>query len=151
MINLVSSDLYQDLIDEATLVRAAETVIQLAMIPGPVEVSVVIEDDEQLHELNQRFLGIDAPTDVLSFPADELDPDSGLRYLGDVIISYPRAAEQAALAGEAIQDELQLLVVHGVLHLLGHDHGTSTEKEKMWLEQQRALDSIGCKITRLPE
>ena len=151
MIHLTTSAPYQDLIDEDSLIHAAELVLQQAGRIDPLEMSVVIGDDEQIHELNQKFLGIDAATDVLSFPADELDPDSGLRYLGDVIISFPRAAEQASVAKESIQDELQLLVVHGVLHLLGHDHGNLIEKEKMWAEQQRALDALGCKISRLPE
>ena len=151
MINIMTSELFQDLINEESLIHAAETVIQQHAIVEPIEMSIVIGDDDQLHELNLRFLGINASTDVLSFPANELDPDSGMRYLGDVIISYHRAAEQASAVQESIEDELQLLVVHGVLHLLGHDHGSTVEKEKMWTEQQRALDTLGCRISRLPE
>lgn len=151
MINIVISDEYLEKVEEDLLTSAAETVLQLSGITDEVEMSVVIESDEQLSDLNQRFLGINAPTDVLSFPADEMDPDSGLRILGDVIISFPRAVEQAAAANEKLEDELQLLVVHGTLHILGYDHATAEDKTTMWLEQQRALDKLGCKITRLPE
>ena len=151
MINLMPSDLYRDSIHEEQLTFAAETVLSQAGLTDAVEISIVISDDDQLRDLNSRFLGTDAPTDVLSFPADELDPDSGLRYRGDIIISYPRAEEQARAANETVQDELQLLVVHGILHLLGHDHAVSAEKEIMWKEQQRALDAIGCRISHLPE
>jgi len=89
---------------------------------------VVISSDAQLLELNRQYLGIEAPTDVLSFQADELDPETGRRYLGDVIISYPRAQAQAEVGGHAVLDELQLLVVHGVLHLLGTT--TALQKKK---------------------
>lgn len=151
MINILINDDFIEQIKEELLISSAETVIKLAGITEEIEMSVVIESDEQLRDLNQRFLGIDAPTDVLSFPADEIDPDSGLRILGDVIISLPRAAEQAASANEKLEDELQLLTIHGTLHLLGHDHSNPVEKAKMWAEQQRALDELGCKITHLPE
>jgi probable rRNA maturation factor len=151
MINIVINDEYIEQIQEDILIKSAEVVVKLAGISDEIEMSVVVEDDEQLRDLNLRFLGIDAPTDVLSFPADEIDPDSGLRILGDVIISLPRAKEQAAAANEKLEDELQLLVIHGTLHLLGHDHTTPEEKSAMWQAQQRALDELGCKITRLPE
>jgi probable rRNA maturation factor len=151
LINIIINDEYLEQVKEHLLVSSAETVLKLAGITDEIEMSVVIETDDQLCDLNQRFLGINAPTDVLSFPADEIDPDSGLRILGDVIISFPRASEQAEAASEALDDELQLLVVHGTLHLLGHDHSNPEEKAVMWQEQQRALDKLGCKITRLPE
>jgi len=151
MINIVINEDYAEFVKEDLLTAAAETVIQLSQIQDEIEMSVVIQSDDDLHDLNRQFLGIDAPTDVLSFPADEIDPDSGLRILGDVIISYPRAAEQATAAGETVDDEIQLLVIHGTLHLLGYDHTTSEEKQTMWELQRKALDQLGCKIIRLPE
>jgi probable rRNA maturation factor len=113
---------------------------------GSVDVTVVIGDDAQLHELNRQFLGVDAPTDVLSFPSDEADPDTGERYLGDVLISLPRAAAQADARGHAVRDELQLLVVHGVLHLLGHDHAGPDEKARMWQLQASVLEMLDIHI-----
>src|SRR5512141_671466 len=86
------------------------------------DLSIILADDARLHELNLNYLGVDAPTDVLSFPASETDPETGARYLGDILISVPRAQEQADAAGHDLAGEVQLLVVHGVLHLLGYDH-----------------------------
>ena len=151
MINLVIADAYLPLVREELLSQAAETVFKLEEVDPETEMTVVIEDDEHLRSLNHQFLGIDETTDVLSFPADELDPDSGLHYIGDVIISYPRASEQAASANETVEDEIQLLVIHGTLHLLGYDHGDPEEKQAMWKSQQLALDLSGCKIQNLPE
>jgi probable rRNA maturation factor len=83
---------------------------------------------------------------VLSFPADDTDPDSGERYIGDILISYPSAATQAASAGHTIREELQLLVVHGVLHLLGFDHAAPEEKTRMWEIQTQVLESLGSRL-----
>jgi probable rRNA maturation factor len=109
------------------------------------DLSIVLTDDAQLQQLNRDYLGIDAPTDVLSFPATETDPDSQATYLGDILISVPRAAQQALEAGHPLASEVQLLVVHGVLHLLGYDHAGRAEKERMWTVQAAILESIGLK------
>jgi probable rRNA maturation factor len=151
MINVLIGDAYTDLVSTALIANAARAVLALHVTSEDVEITVVVEDDEHLRDLNQRFLGIDAPTDVLSFPADEMDPDSGLHYLGDIILSYPRAVEQAQIGGENPADEIQLLVVHGMLHLLGYDHGDDDEKALMWSAQQEVLDRLGCKIRHLPD
>ncbi len=80
---------------------------------------------------------------MLSFPASETDPESGARYIGDILISIPRAQSQAEAAGHPLEAEVQLLVVHGVLHLLGHDHAEPEEKARMWKAQAEVLDSLG--------
>ena len=108
-----------------------------------VNLSIVLADNRRLHKLNRDYLGVDAPTDVLSFPASETDPETGVRYIGDIIISVPYAAKGAAKAGHPIESELQLLVVHGVLHLLGHDHAEPKEKAKMWKAQAEILAKLG--------
>lgn len=97
--------------------------------------SIVVSNDKMLHDLNKKFLGHDTPTDVLSFPSD--DPTSS--YYGDIAISYPRALGQSRHGGHTVKAELQLLTVHGVLHLLGHDHYTPKEKAKMWKAQSEIL------------
>lgn len=132
--------------DVSFLERAGLATLQRAGA-GAADLTIVISDDAQLHELNRQFLGVDAPTDVLSFPSDGTDPDSGERYIGDILISYPRAVAQAASAGHAIQDELQLLVVHGVLHLLGFDHAVPAEKNHMWDIQAQVLASLGSRLS----
>jgi probable rRNA maturation factor len=119
------------------------------------EVVVVISDDAALHDLNARFRGIDAPTDVLSFADDTRGPFAGSaanfpRYLGDIVISIDRAREQAEAAGGTLVQELQLLTVHGVLHLLGHDHAEPAEKAAMWAAQTAILTALGVDIS-IPE
>src|SRR4026209_1911383 len=96
------------------------------------ELTIVLTGDTRLHELNRDYLGVDAPTDVLSCPASETDPETGARYIGDILISIARAQIQATGAGHPLESEVQLLVVHGVLHLLGHDHAEAQEKVRMW-------------------
>lgn len=127
-----------------TLLRkAAQATLQQEKSPSETDLTIVIDDDAALKELNQRFRGYDEPTDVLSFPGDETDPETGGRYLGDIVISLQRAQEQAASGGHAVEDELQLLVVHGVLHLLGYDHADEEEKKHMWMAQNQVLSALG--------
>jgi probable rRNA maturation factor len=135
------------IIESDLLERAAQAALDMAGASTEAELSIVISDDAYLRALNQQYLGIDAPTDVLSFPANELDPDSGGMYLGDIILSYPRAQLQAAAGGHSLQDELRLLVVHGVLHLLGYDHADETERANMWGIQAEILRRLGSSIS----
>lgn len=121
---------------------ARATLKQEGVTPEP-DLSIVIDNDETLRQLNLRFMGIDEPTDVLSFPAGETDPETGKQYLGDVVISYQQAQHQAANRQHSIEDELQLLVVHGILHLLGHDHAEEEEKRRMWTAQKQVLSNLG--------
>ena len=108
--------------------------------------ALVITDDKALRALNRAYLGIDAPTDVLSFGGESPDfvsaPDAE-PYLGDVVISYPRAQAQAAAGGHPVEAELALLVIHGVLHLLGYDHIRSDDKAAMWEQQAHVLAELG--------
>ena len=123
------------------LERAALTVLAHQSADG--DLTIVLTDDAQLRELNRDYLGIDAPTDVLSFPASETDPETARRYLGDILISIPRANEQAHAAGHALEAEVQLLTVHGTLHLLGYDHAEADEKARMWKAQAEVLERLG--------
>jgi probable rRNA maturation factor len=124
------------------LEHAARVVLDLSGAQD-ADLTIVLVDDARIQALNRDFLAHDAPTDVLAFPADEPDPETGRRYLGDVVISLVRAGEQARERGHAIEAEMQLLVVHGILHLLGHDHAEVGEKERMWTAQARALEKLG--------
>ena len=113
--------------------------------------SIAISDDDSLQTFNRQFLDHDTPTDVLSFPSESDDPDDEGRYFGDLAISYPRAHAQAMAGGHSAEAELQLLTVHGVLHLLGHDHATEDEKAKMWQAQAEILTALKCEITEPKE
>ncbi|NWF63173.1 MAG: rRNA maturation RNase YbeY [Chloroflexi bacterium] len=155
---MIHIDNQMDFRDTALLERAAlltlETVPPLSAL-GPDsahrDLSIVLTDDRQLHELNLDYLGVDAPTDVLSFPAGEIDPETETLYLGDIAISIPRALQQAQNGGHSLEAEVQLLVVHGALHLLGYDHSTDEEKNVMWAEQAKVLERLGLSRIQIQE
>ena len=128
---------------ETMLEQAALAALQHENQPSESELSIILTNDSKLHELNLNYLGVDAPTDVLSFPASETDPETGARYIGDILISMPRAQAQADVAGHPLESEMQLLVVHGILHLLGHDHAEAEEKARMWKAQAEILEHLG--------
>jgi probable rRNA maturation factor len=128
---------------EELLERAARAALVHESQALDSELSIVLTNEARLHELNLNYLGIDAPTDVLSFPASEIDPETGARYIGDILISIPRAQTQADAAGHPLESEVQLLVVHGVLHLLGHDHAQEEDKARMWRAQAGILAELG--------
>ncbi len=128
---------------EPLLEQAALTALKHQNAPEDATLSLVLTDDDQLQALNRDYLGIDAPTDVLSFPSDETDPETGCPYLGDILLSMPRSENQAQAAGHSPEAEAQLLVVHGVLHLMGHDHAEPEEKERMWQAQAEILAQLG--------
>ena len=144
-VNLQVDEALRHRVDSARVRAAARAALrQQAAEAG--EVTIRITGDETLRELNRDFMGYDTPTDVLSFPSDETDPDSGLRYLGDIAISYARAREQAQAGKHPIWAELQLLVAHGVLHLLGHDHAEADETARMWAAQAEILRKLKAPI-----
>ena len=113
-------------------------------ISGPVELSVVITGDPEIQALNRRYRGVDAPTDVLAFGDNNEDapfvtPAQERRYLGDIVISYPRVVAQAEKYGHTPHEELDLLIVHGCLHLLGFEDETEEGVEEMWRWQRTIL------------
>jgi probable rRNA maturation factor len=146
---MINIDNQQDFLESALLERAARITLDLESAPVDADLTIVLTDDAQLHELNLEYLGVDAPTDVLSFPASESDPETGLPYLGDILISIPRAAQQAQAAGHSVEAEVQLLVVHGTLHLLGHDHAEVEEKTRMWNAQAEVMSRLGLSYVKI--
>jgi probable rRNA maturation factor len=132
------------------LERAAKVALLQQSAPD-VDLTLVLTSDAQVQALDRDFLGKDAPTDVLSFPACETDPETGRRYLGDIIISVPRAEAQSIAAGHPLESELSLLVVHGVLHLLGHNHTEVEGKTRMWAAQSEILTRLGISPTIVHE
>jgi probable rRNA maturation factor len=125
----------------------ALTVLQAEAASPEAALSIVITDDAEIRSLNRQFRGVDAPTDVLAFadeptePAFVSAPDEP-PYLGDVIVSLPRARVQAATLGHPTGAEVRLLIVHGVLHLLGYDHATPDEEARMWARQDAILSTL---------
>lgn len=134
--------------DGAAALRAAALAALAQERPrGRAELAVVVTGDAAVRALNRRFRGVDATTDVLSFPADAPAAPELADYLGDIIVSYPQAARQARAGGHATLAELQLLVVHGTLHLLGYDHATAAGRRRMWAAQKRVLRGLGAAVT----
>jgi probable rRNA maturation factor len=139
-------DPFQEKVSDQVLCIAAEAALQISGVSDSPSLSIRITDDAEMQDLNFRFRGIDKTTDVLSFGEDFTDPDLESRYLGDIVISYPQAEIQANNRGHTTAEELQLLAIHGVLHLLGFDHGTETEKKKMWSLQGKVMEKTGISI-----
>ena len=117
---------------------------------APGEVTIVLTDNRRIREFNRRFAGRDTLTDVLSFADGSQDTSTGNTYFGDVVICVPVAKAQAEKAGHSLKDELTLLTIHGVLHLLGYDHARPEDLEQMWNAQSSILSSLGYEIT-LPQ
>ncbi len=149
-INLKIEPPFSGKVDPKVLRAAARAALTHQAASAPAELSLLITDDDALHVLNRQFLGHDHPTDVLSFPSDEIDSATSRRYLGDVAISYPTARRQAKQAAHPVRAELQLLIVHGVLHLLGYDHANAAEKRKMWAAQSEILMALQAGFTAPP-
>ena len=105
-------------------------ILEAEGVAPPYEVSLVLTDEETIHSLNVSYRNVDSPTDVIAFyaePQSESErefvlPGDGIRRLGDVVVSFPQAIEQAKEAGHGVERELTLLTIHGVLNLLGYDH-----------------------------
>jgi len=107
-------------------------------------VGLLITDDENIKRLNLRYRGQDRETDVLAFGMENdqgrfISPPPLPPHLGDVVVSYPRAAAQAEACGHSIEKELDRLVLHGLLHLLGYDDQSDEERQRMWDRQERIL------------
>jgi len=134
-------------IEPKLLRAAARAALEHEAAPAPGELTIALTSDAALRELNRDYLGHDEVTDVLSFPSGEVNPETGARYFGDIALSYPRALAQANVGGHPVSAEVLLLVVHGVLHLLGHDHVAPTEKARLWAAQAAILKSLKAPIT----
>ena len=122
--------------------RAISAALREEKVPDDCEVSVLLTDNEGIHELNRDYRGVDRPTDVLSFPANELspgefdadlcerDPETGRVFLGDMAISLEKCEAQTEEFGHSFERELMYLTVHSTLHLLGYDHVDEAEMKR---------------------
>jgi probable rRNA maturation factor len=127
---------------EALVTRAARAALAAGDAPAPAAVAVALADDAAVRRLNFTYRGQDKPTNVLSFPDGETDPE-GTTALGDLILAYGTVAREAAEQGKPLADHLRHLTVHGVLHLLGWDHETEAEAEAMERLERRILAGFG--------
>ncbi|MFP5331669.1 MAG: rRNA maturation RNase YbeY [Acidimicrobiia bacterium] len=149
--NVSFSDEQTRPIDGDALVALVERVLVHEGYPARTEVSVTAVTDEAIAELKREHMGVDAPTDVLSFPIDDLtpgqppvdQPDGPPVLLGDVVIAPTYIARQAVEHEVTESDELALMVVHGVLHLMGWDHASDTDAEAMEARERDILALVG--------
>ncbi|QWF77317.1 rRNA maturation RNase YbeY [Amycolatopsis sp. CA-230715] len=134
-------------VDEASIVSAARFALDRMEVSPLAELSVALVTLEVMEDLHERWMDLPGPTDVMAFPMDELDsavrrpdaPDASPALLGDIILCPGFAKDQARTAGHSLLDELHLLTVHGVLHLLGYDHAEPAEEREMFGLQKRIL------------
>jgi len=141
-------------VDEAALIALAKRVLAFEGYPDNTEVSINAVTDEEIAVLKGRHLGVDAPTDVLSFPIESLTPgeppqasvDGPPPMLGDIVIAPAYIARQAQEHGVTETDELSLMVVHGILHLMGWDHADDDQAEAMEERERQILSQVG--VTR---
>lgn len=134
--------------------KAVNAALRAEKIPVPCEVSVLLTDDEEIHELNRQFRNVDSATDVLSFPASvfepgkfdaaaaEKNPKTGRVMLGDMAISVERAVLQGRQFGHGTKREIQYLTVHSVLHLLGYDHVDEAEMKKQMRAREKVIMAV---------
>ena len=134
---------FAPLVRPRSLAALARRVLAAEGVPPGAGLGVVVTDDETMRELNRRFFGVHAPTDVLSFGLAAEDgfvtPPGSARQLGEIVISYPTAARQAEEAGHPFGEELAHLLVHGILHLLGYDHGSRLDARRMRAREEALL------------
>ncbi|WP_421845091.1 rRNA maturation RNase YbeY [Mycobacterium sp.] len=134
-------------VSETELVSVARFVIAKMDVNPSAELSMVLLDTAAMADLHMRWMDLPGPTDVMSFPMDELEPggrpdapEPGPSMLGDIVLCPEFAAQQAAAAGHSLGQELALLTIHGVLHLLGYDHSEQDEEKEMFALQDHMLE-----------
>lgn len=125
--------------------RAALRTLALNHAP-PGEMTIRVSDDAEIRRLNTAYAQSTHATDVLSFASGDPLPDSGSIYYGDIAICLPVASAQARAAAHDVRAELELLTVHGVLHLLGHNHDDESARAAMWRLQDEILADLGSPI-----
>ena len=139
---------FQGYLDEDWLRHVVAETLTAEGVGSPAELGLVVTGDERIRQLNRSYRGIDEATDVLSFALLEdsddtfVNPPDGVLHLGEVILSYPRAVVQAEEHHHAVKREVALLVVHGVLHLLGHEHEQPHDEARMRAEEERVLGAL---------
>jgi probable rRNA maturation factor len=130
-------------IDVSLLRELAARALETLAVSADAALAVTLVNADRMAELKEKAFGEHAPTDVLAFPMDDqAHPMPGPLVVGDVVICPEVAAEQARAAGHSLNDELALLLVHGILHCLGRDHATPEEEKAMFAEQADVLSAV---------
>jgi probable rRNA maturation factor len=127
----------------ASQAAAALFSLDVATLATSAEMSVLFCSDARMRELNFRWMGKDAPTNVLSFPAPETQANAGARHLGDIALAFETIGTEAKAEGKAMSDHAMHLLIHGMLHLIGFDHQTDDEADHMEAIESRVMKSLG--------
>ncbi|MDV6012094.1 rRNA maturation RNase YbeY [Haloechinothrix sp. LS1_15] len=133
-------------VDEGSLIAVARFALDKMQVSPLAELAISLVTLQTMEDLHERWMELPGPTDVMAFPMDELGgrrpdaPDTSPALLGDIVLCPAFAGDQARTAGHALDEELRLLTVHGVLHLLGYDHAEPEEEREMFGLQRRILD-----------
>lgn len=172
-IGMLINRAFYPLVPRTRLSKALKHVLQAHNVPSGAGIRLKITTDEEVRALNKQHRAVDAPTDILSFPAEQFSEETleEMRaaaallgedaqqelaeiaekpYLGDLIIAMPYVQRHAAELGHPLADELVLLVVHGALHLLGYDHDNIENQARMWQTQADLLADLGITSINIP-
>jgi len=155
-INVLIEEGFEEYLEVSWLQSVAEQVLITQGTSSKAEIGLVITGQERVQQLNRSYLGKDEPTDVLAFsmipepsttgkpetPSPFIQPPDGVLHLGEVIISYPQAVLQAEEHHHSVKREIAILVIHGVLHLLGHEHNKPEFERQMKTKEKEILNRI---------
>jgi len=141
IIHITITNEYRNLVNKTRLKKTVKSVLTYFK-KNSFELTVSIVNNKKIRELNNKFRLNDSETDVLSFSANEIDPETSRIYIGDILVSYPLAKKQSEEMNHQITEELDLLTIHGVLHLLGYDHASKDDEEQMFSVQSKLLQFI---------
>lgn len=142
MLTLIVPNSYAKHLDQKRLSLAWEVSLKQLKLPTKASATLRITNNALIRQFNLNWRDENAVTDVLSFENAYTDPETGEEYLGDIIISFQKAKQQAQLGGHPVQTEIEMLFVHGILHLVGYDHGDKEEWQAMTDIQNTILEKI---------
>lgn len=146
LIGVEIDDGFQDMVKEEWVRAIAQLVLEQEVPEGTPELGILVTGDDEVRKLNRQYRNIDSTTDVLSFALAEgagfMTPPDGLVHLGEIIVSYPQAERQALEEGKDTSQEVSLLLVHGLLHLLGYNHADPEEEQQMRAREKVLLQAI---------
>jgi probable rRNA maturation factor len=128
-----------------------ETTLSILNQDKKISVNINFVDEQEISALNKQFRDYSEPTDVLSFEANMIDPETGFIILGDIVICVPFVEKQSKLLKNNLNDEIKLMIIHGMLHLLGYDHEDEQSKSIMWDYQNKILEKLQIELNSIPE
>ncbi len=137
---------YPDDIDDVI-----ETTLTVLNQEKKISVNINLVDEQEISELNKQFRDYSEPTDVLSFEAGVIDPETGNKILGDIVICIPFVEKQSTLLQNNLNNEIRLMIIHGMLHLLGYNHDDEHSKSIMWGDQNKILEKLQIELNNIPE